>query len=74
MTFNLETRVLSPIHLLTSGPGERNENTWGIRLVTVKNYLVFYVISEENKRVCIIRFLHSKQNWNAVLSKGFSLE
>ena len=49
-------------------------NAWGIRLVTVKNYLVFYVISEENKRIYIVRLLHSKQNWNAILGKGFSLE
>ena len=49
-------------------------NTWGSRLVTVKNYLIFYVISEEDKRVYIVRFLHSKQNWNAILGKGFSLE
>ena len=49
-------------------------NVWGIRLVTVKNYLVFYIVSEEEKRVYIVRFLHSKQNWNAILGKGFSLD
>ena len=49
-------------------------NAWGIRLVTVKNYLVFYVVSEEQKRGYIVRFLHSKLNWNAILGKGFSLE
>ena len=49
-------------------------NTWGIHLTTVKNYLVFYTISEEEKCVYIIRFLHSKQNWNAILGHGFSLE
>jgi len=49
-------------------------NVWGIRMVTVKNYLAFYVVSEEDKRVYIVRFLHSKQNWNAILGHGFSLE
>ena len=49
-------------------------NTWGIHLTKVKNYLVFYTISEEEKCVYIIRFLHSKQNWSAILGHGFSLE
>ena len=48
-------------------------NAWGIHLATVKNYLVFYTVSEKDKRVHIIRFLHSKQNWNAILGHGFSL-
>ena len=49
-------------------------NAWGIHLTTVKNYLIFYTVSEEEKCVYIIRFLHSKQNWNAILGHGFSLE
>lgn len=49
-------------------------STWGIRLTTVKNYLVFYTVSEEEKCIYIVRFLHSKQNWNAILGHGFSLE
>ncbi len=49
-------------------------NAWGIRLTLVKDYLVFYVISEGEKRVYIVRFLHSRQNWAAVLRHGFSFE
>ena len=49
-------------------------NTWGIHLAAVKNYLVFYTVCEEEKCVNIIRFLHSKQNWSAILGHGFSLE
>lgn len=49
-------------------------NAWGIRLMLVKDYLVFYVISEDEKRVYIVRFLHSRQNWAAVLRHGFSFE
>ena len=49
-------------------------NTWGIHLATIKNYLIFYTVSEEEKCVNIIRFLHSKRNWNAILGRGFSLE
>ena len=49
-------------------------NAWGIRLTLVKDYLAFYVISEDEKRVCIVRFLHSRQNWAAILRHGFSFE
>ena len=49
-------------------------NAWGIRLTTVKDYLVFYTVSEEERCIFIVRFLHSRQNWNAILGHGFSLE
>ena len=48
-------------------------NAWGIRLTLVKDYLAFYVIAEDEKRVCIVRFLHSRQNWAAILKRGFSI-
>ena len=48
-------------------------NAWGIRLTLIKDYLAFYVISEDEKRVCIVRFLHSRQNWAAILKRGFSI-
>jgi plasmid stabilization system protein ParE len=45
-------------------------NAWGVRFVSVNNYLAFYVISEEEKRVNIVRFLHSKQNWISILKNS----
>ena len=48
-------------------------SSWGIRFVVVNGYLVFYVISEEIKRVTIVRFLFQKSNWTAILRQGFSL-
>ena len=48
-------------------------NAWGIRLTLIKDYLAFYVISEDEKHVCIVRFLHSRQNWAAILKRGFSI-
>ena len=47
---------------------------WGIRLLTVKNYLVFYVIGEENHTVHVVRFLYAKRNWIPLLRKGVSIE
>lgn len=46
---------------------------WGIRFTQVNNYLVFYVISEEDKRVTVVRFLYAKSNWTSILKFGFSL-
>ena len=43
---------------------------WGVRLVTVKEYLVFYVIREEKRRVDVVRFLHSRRNWAGILKQG----
>ena len=49
-------------------------NAWGIRLTLVKNYIAFYTVSEEEKRIYIVRFLHSRQNWASILKHGFSFE
>ena len=45
-------------------------SAWGDRFVTVNNYLAFYVISEEEKRINIVRFLHSRQNWISILKSS----
>lgn len=47
-------------------------NTWGIRFVSVKNYLAFYTVDEETATVNIIRFLYGKRNWSAILRQGGS--
>jgi plasmid stabilization system protein ParE len=47
--------------------------SWGIRFVIVNGYLAFYVISEEEHAVIVVRFLFQKSNWNAILRQGFSL-
>ena len=47
---------------------------WGIRFLLVKNYIAFYVISEENHTVYIVRFLYGKRDWITILKQGFSLK
>lgn len=47
--------------------------SWGIRFIQIKNYLAFYVVSEEDHLVTIIRFLYRKSNWKSLLKSGFSL-
>ena len=48
--------------------------SWGIRIVPVNNYLIFYTLSEFQKQVYIVRFLYEKRNWIHILKKGYSLE
>ena len=47
--------------------------TWEIRFLTVKNYLAFYVIHEEENKIFLVRFLYSKRDWISILKQGFSL-
>jgi len=39
----------------------------GIRKILVDNYIVFYIVVEENKTVTIIRVLYSRRNWQYLL-------
>lgn len=48
-------------------------SSWGVRFITVGNYLAFYTISEEEKQVNIVRFLYAKSDWHSILKLGFSL-
>lgn len=48
-------------------------SSWGIRFLVIKNYLAFYVISKEEHRVTIVRFLYAKSNWNFILKQGIPL-
>lgn len=48
--------------------------SWGVRFVIVKNYLAFYVISEKQKIVHIVRFLYQKSDWMTILRSGFSVQ
>ncbi len=47
---------------------------WGIRFTLIKNYLAFYVISEDNHTISILRFLYEKRDWVPILKHSFSLE
>lgn len=39
----------------------------GIRMLLVDHYIVFYVVSERNDSVTIIRILYGKREWNKIL-------
>lgn len=42
---------------------------WGIRFVPIKNYLLFYVVREDEQAVYVIRFLYGKRDWQNILRK-----
>lgn len=66
------------INALSSFPGKFplvNDpllSSWGIRFTQIKKYLAFYVISEEEQNVIVVRFLYRKSNWGFILKHDFS--
>jgi len=41
----------------------------GYRLISVKNYMIFYIIGEDDEHIKVIRFLYSKRNWMNILKE-----
>ena len=41
----------------------------GYRLINVKNYMIFYIIGEDDKHLKIVRFLYNKRNWINILKE-----
>ena len=41
----------------------------GYRSIKVKNYVIFYIIGNDNKYVKIVRFLYNKRNWINILKE-----
>ena len=48
-------------------------DAWGIRFISINNYLVFYIISDEEGKVYILRFLYCRRDWVTILRKGIEL-
>jgi addiction module RelE/StbE family toxin len=42
----------------------------GIRSIKVKNYVLFYVISEEKKIINALRFMYKKRDWINILKEN----
>lgn len=42
-------------------------NKRGIRLLIVKKYIVFYIVSDKEKEVRIVRILYGRRNWMKIL-------
>lgn len=48
-------------------------SSWGIRFVTINNYLAFYIVDDEKQKIIVVRFLYGKSDWNAILHQGLPL-
>jgi len=44
----------------------------GIRFCPVDNYLIFYVVSEIERKVIVLRVLYSRRDWQVILSEDCS--
>ena len=62
----LSLRSYPAAHPLAEDPVLR---AWNIRHANIKNYLLFYTVSEDDGQIRIVRFLHSRQNWAALLKQ-----
>ncbi len=47
---------------------------WGIRFMRIGNYLAFFTVDEEKRRVNIVRFLYARRNWIGILKDCLPLE
>ena len=45
----------------------------GFRMQRINNYLAFYVIDSEAQTVFILRVIHSRRDWAAILKNDFSI-
>jgi plasmid stabilization system protein ParE len=41
----------------------------GIRSIKVKNYVIYYNVDEDEKRINVIRFFYNKRNWINLLKE-----
>ncbi len=39
----------------------------GFRFITIKNYLLFYIVRKESETVVVQRFLYARRDWSNIL-------
>ena len=49
-------------------------NAWGIRFVQINNYLAFYAVDDNARKVNVIRFLYMKRDWIGILRQGYTVD
>lgn len=42
-------------------------STNGIRFQMIDKYMAFYIVDEDTKAIYVIRFIHSRRDWNYLL-------
>ena len=72
---NLIMEIINKLNIISENPKSRplvrDEYlaNLGYRLITVKNYMIFYIIGEDNKHLKIVRFLYCKRDWMNILKE-----
>ena len=72
---NLKKEIKEKINKIKENPNfrplvhDKYLASLGYRLINVKNYLIFYIIGEDDKHLKIVRFLHNKRNWINILKE-----
>ena len=72
---NLIKEILEKLYLIKENPKisplvqDEYLASLGYRLINVKNYMIFYIIENDNKHISIIRFLYKKRNWINILKE-----
>jgi plasmid stabilization system protein ParE len=42
----------------------------GIRFINAKNYMMFYIVNDNEQRVYVIRFLYGHRDWKTILENN----
>jgi plasmid stabilization system protein ParE len=72
---NLKKEIKEKIEKIKNNPNirplvqDKYLASLGYRLINVKNYMIFYIIGEDNKHLKLVRFLHNKRNWINILKE-----
>ena len=72
---NLIKEILETLNKIKENPKRRSlvQNKYlaslGYRLINVKNYMIFYIIGDDNEHIKIVRFLYCKRNWKNILKE-----
>ena len=72
---NLIKEILEKLNQIKENPNRRPLvqdkylASLGYRLINVKNYMIFYIIGNDNKHIKIVRFLYNRRNWKNILKE-----
>ena len=71
---SLEIRNLEDNPFICSIIDDPGFKSIGLRASIVRNYLLFYTVSSNDKTILILRFLFGRRNWRWILGQRFAIE
>jgi plasmid stabilization system protein ParE len=73
---NLIIEMINKLHYLKETPfakplvQDSYLASFGMRSMKIKNYVLYYIVDEENNKVNMIRFLYGKRDWMNILKEN----